>query len=58
MEEFLENVGMKLRLRSLGCKLEDARKIAELAMKSSPYLSSHPIPLDVSSISKIYQDSY
>ena len=36
MEEFLESVGMRLRLRNLGCKLEDAQAIAELAIKSSP----------------------
>jgi hypothetical protein len=58
VEEFLENVGMKLKLRNLGCKLEDAKTIAELAIKSSPYLSSHPIPLDVNSISQIYHDSF
>ena len=46
VEEFLENVGMKLRLRNLGCKLEDAQAIAELAIKSSPYLTAHPTPLD------------
>jgi hypothetical protein len=58
MEDFLESVGMKLRLRSLGCKLEDAPAIAELAIKSSPYLAAHPIPLDANTIAKIYRDSF
>jgi len=58
MEEFLESIGMKLRLRNLGCKLEDAQAIAELAIKSSPYLAAHPIPLDISTIAKIYHDSF
>ena len=58
MEEFLESIGMKLRLRNLGCKLEDAQAIAELAIKSSPYLAAHPIPLDANAIAKIYRDSF
>ena len=58
VEEFLESVGMRLRLRNLGCKLEDAQAIAELAIKSSPYLTAHPTPLDVNTIAKIYRDSF
>ena len=57
-EEFLESVGMRLRLRDLGCKLEDAKTIAELAIKSSPYLPTHPTPLDVNAVAKIYRDSF
>jgi hypothetical protein len=58
MEEFLESVGMRLRLRNLGCKLEDAQAIAELAIKTSPYLADHPTPLDANAIAKIYRDSF
>ena len=58
LEEFLESVGMKLRLRNLGCKQEDAQTIAELAIKSSPYLAAHSIPLDANIIAKIYRDSF
>jgi hypothetical protein len=58
MEEFLESIGMRLRLRDLGCKLEDAQMIAELAIKTSPYLAVHPTPMDVKAVAKIYGDSF
>ena len=57
-EDFFESVGMRLRLRDLGCKLEDAPAIAELAIKSSPFLAEHPTPLDANAIVKIFQDSF
>ena len=57
-EDFFESVGMRIRLRDLRCKLEDAQAIAELAVKSSPYLSEHPTPLDVNVIANIYRDSF
>ena len=57
-EEFFESVGMRLQLRNLGCKLEDAQAIAELAIKSSPQLKNHPTPLDTSAIIKIFKDSF
>ena len=57
-EEWLESVGMRLRLRDLGCELERAEEIAELAVASSPWLSMHPNPLDAAAITKIYQESY
>ena len=57
-EEFLESIGMRLRLRQLGCKLEDAQAIAELTIKSSPMLKTHPTLLDANAIAKIYHDSF
>jgi alcohol dehydrogenase YqhD (iron-dependent ADH family) len=57
-EDFFESVGMKIRLRDLGCKLEDAQAIAELAVKSSPYLSEHPTPLDANVIANMYRNSF
>jgi hypothetical protein len=57
-EDFFESVGMKLRLHDLGCKLEDAQAIAELAVKSSPFLAEHPTPLDADAIIKIFRDSF
>ena len=57
-EEWLESVDMRLRLRDLGCELERAEEIAELAVASSPWLNAHPNPLDVAAITKIYQESY
>jgi alcohol dehydrogenase YqhD (iron-dependent ADH family) len=58
IEEFLDSVGMRLRLRDLGCKLADAEVIADLAIKSSPMLTTHPTPLDINAIAKIYRDSF
>ena len=58
-EEWLESVGMRLRLRDLGCELEHAEEIAELAIKSTPGLSrGHPGTLDAEAIAQIYRDSY
>ncbi|GAH84688.1 unnamed protein product, partial [marine sediment metagenome] len=58
-EEWLEGVGMRLRLRDLGCELERAEEIAELAIKSTPGLSrGHPGTLDAEAIAQIYRDSY
>ena len=57
-EEWLESVGMRLRLRDLGCELERAEEIAQLAVRSSPGLSRHPRTLDIAAISQIYRDSY
>ncbi len=57
-EEWLESVGMRLRLRDLSCELERAEEIAELAVKSSPWLSAHPITLDAAAVTQIYKDSY
>jgi hypothetical protein len=57
-EEFLDSIGMRLRLGQLGCKLEDAQAIAELTIKSSPMLKTHPTPLDINAIAKIYRDSF
>ena len=58
IEDFLDSVGMRLRLRDLGCKLEEAQNIAELALRSSPQLTAHPTPLDLNTIIKIYCDSF
>jgi hypothetical protein len=32
--------------------------IADLAIKSSPMVKTHPTPLDANAIAKIYRDSY
>jgi alcohol dehydrogenase YqhD (iron-dependent ADH family) len=57
-EEWLESVGMRLRLGDLGCELERAEEIADLAVRSSPWLRMHPVPLDVPAIARIYRDSF
>jgi len=57
-EEFLESVGMRLRLRDLGFKMENAQEVAELALKSSPWLADHPTPMDAKAIVKIFKESF
>jgi alcohol dehydrogenase YqhD (iron-dependent ADH family) len=57
-EEWLESVGMRLRLRDLGCELEKAEEIGELVIKSSPGVSMHPTPIDAKAAAKIYRDAY
>jgi alcohol dehydrogenase YqhD (iron-dependent ADH family) len=58
-EEWLESVGLRLRLRDMGCELERADEIAELAIQSTPGLDSGgPKTLDSAAIAQIYQDSY
>lgn len=57
-ERWLHSVGMLLRLRDLGCKMEDANMIGELAVASSPYLSMHPTPLDAKGVARIYREAW
>ncbi len=57
-EEWLEEVGMRLRLRDLGCELERAGDIAENTIKTFPALNMHPRKLDAEAIAQIYRDSY
>ncbi|UCB42670.1 MAG: iron-containing alcohol dehydrogenase [Dehalococcoidales bacterium] len=58
-EEWLQSVGMRLRLRNLGCELERADEIAELAIQSAPGLDSRgPKTIDARAIAQIYRDSY
>ncbi|MFW6126175.1 MAG: iron-containing alcohol dehydrogenase, partial [Chloroflexota bacterium] len=57
-EEWLESVGMRLRLRDLGCEPDRAEEIADLAIQSSPWLSRHPGSLDVAGIAQVYREAY
>jgi len=57
-EEWLDEVGMKLRLRDLGCELERADEIADITLKTFPRLNFHPRTLDAEAIAQIYRDSY
>jgi hypothetical protein len=57
-EEWLQSVGMRLRLRDLGCELDHAEEIAELAVKSSGSLASSSVPIDAVAIKKIYCESF
>lgn len=57
-EEWLEEVRMKLRLRELGCKLEQAEEIADITIRTSSRFHMHPRTLDAGAIAQIYRDSY
>jgi len=57
-EEWLGGVGMKLRLRDLGCELERAEAIAEITVRTFHGLRLHPRTLDAEAIAQIYRDSY
>jgi alcohol dehydrogenase YqhD (iron-dependent ADH family) len=58
-EEWFQSVGLRLRLRDMGCELERADEIAELAIQSTPGLDSGgPKTLDAAAIAGIYRDSY
>ena len=58
-EEWFQSVGLRLRLRDMGCELERADEIAELAIQSTPGLDSDgPKTLDAAAIAGIYRDSY
>ena len=48
-EEWLEQVGMRLRLSDLGCKLEHADEIAELTLICSPWAN-----LDAETVASIF----
>ncbi|MFY9814689.1 MAG: iron-containing alcohol dehydrogenase [Dehalococcoidales bacterium] len=53
-EQFLESVGMRLRLGDLGCKLEDTQLITDLVFKSYP----GKLALDADTVAQIYRDSF
>jgi alcohol dehydrogenase YqhD (iron-dependent ADH family) len=56
-EEWLSEIGMKLRLRDLGCQIETSDRIAELALKIWDF-QPHPGGLDAAGIARIYRESY
>ncbi len=56
-EEWLDQIGMKLRLRDLGCELERADEIANIALKIWDY-RLHPTKIDAKTIAQIYRDAY
>ena len=57
-EKWLERVGMKLRLSSLGIELERLEEVAACAVRTASWLKNHPRLLDVAAIKQIYEDSY
>jgi len=58
-EEWLESIGMKLRLRDLGCKLEDAEEVANIVLRTCPFnLEVPPLKIEAEQIVEIYRNSY
>jgi hypothetical protein len=56
--EWLDSVGMKLRLRDLGCKIEDADEIGRLTMLMSAWVRMHPTPIDEKVVAQIFRDAF
>ena len=55
---WLSDVGMRLRLRDLGCELERAEEIAQTTVKTFRGLRLHPRTLDAPAIAQIYRESF
>ena len=53
-EQFLDSIGMRLRLGALGCKLEDIPIITDIVSKSSP----GRVTLDANTVTEIYRGSF
>lgn len=52
--KWLKQIGMDLKLRDLGVKTADFDKLADNAVKTAPWLKSHPRPLESAEIADIY----
>ena len=57
-ERWLEGLGMKLRLGSLGIELENLEELASCAVRTAPWLKYHPRLLDVAATRQLYENSY
>jgi hypothetical protein len=59
-EEWLQSVGMNLKLGALGCELARTEEIADLVLKSSPpiMLAGAAVPIGKEAIIKIYRESF
>lgn len=57
-EEWLESVGVRLRLRDLGCKLEDAAEVGRLTMQMSPWVATHPTPIDAAAVEAMFKEGF
>ena len=59
VEEWLESVGMKLRFRDLGCKLEDAEEVANIVIRTCPFsLEVPPLKIEAKQIVEMYRNAY
>lgn len=57
-EEWLEMIGMRLRLGELGIESGRIREMAACALKTAPWLKNHPNKLDIKTTARIYRDCY
>jgi len=57
-EEWLEEIGMRLKLGDLGCEIERAGDIAENTIATFAALNQHPRELNAEGIAQIYRDSF
>ena len=59
-EKWLKSVGMRLSLKDIGCKLEQADEMADLAVRSSPpvMIAGASVPLNAEIIAKIIRESF
>jgi len=57
-EQWLEKMGMRLRLRDFGIEPESFEEIATGCIRTDARTKAHPRVLDVNAIKQIYQDSY
>ena len=58
MEEWLEEMGMRVKLGDLGCEIERAADVAENTIATFPALNQHPRELNAEGIAQIYRDSF
>ena len=58
VEDWLKNVGMRLRLESLGISKDKFPELARLAKVSSPWIKYNPTPLEPEDIERIYRMAY
>jgi hypothetical protein len=57
-EKWIEMIGMKLKLNTLGVESERFEELATCAVRTAPWLQHHPRLLNIATIKQIYQDSY
>ena len=58
IENWLGEVGMRLKLRDLGVEKEKLADLAQNALDTAPWLAVHPKKMDVASISAIYEEAW
>jgi alcohol dehydrogenase len=57
-EEWLEKVGLHVKLRDLGVTLDKAQEVGIETVKGGFGMTDNPIPLNADLVAKIYRDAY